>query len=159
VPPDRRQVTDVRRELSPSSPGYPGLARPVHDVELRARALREAAAALRTAAELPGSSRATGAVMDEARQALRIVSATCYELAADAAPDVAPRPYPLDLREPRRPTPSAPSREWQMALTTALHEVATETARAARLCGEAARRTTRLLGRRAAPESLSREAS
>jgi hypothetical protein len=124
--------------------------------EADARALRDAAAELAAAAESPGSSLAIGAVMEQARGALRMVSAACYRLAADAAPDVAPEPFPLHAHGPRRSTPGAPSREWQMAFTTALHEAATGMARAARLCDAAGQRATRLLERR--PRSNSGEA-
>lgn len=139
MPPDRFRVT---AESPPDDHWSAASAR--HDAEVHARALLEAAERLALAAEQPGSSPAIPEVLEATADALRTISRACYTLAADAAPDVAPRPFPI---EPRDDTPDAPPREWQMALTTALHEAAVGMARSGRLCNASGSRARQLLER------------
>lgn len=121
--------------------------RPDVDLEIHSAALLLAAERLADAAREPGSAEGIPVVMDATRDALRAMSAACYSLAADAAPDVAPQPFPLEVDGPPPAAPDAPAREWQMALTGTLHVVASSMAQASRLSDAAAERASHLLER------------
>lgn len=121
--------------------------RPDVDLEIHSAALLLAAERLADTAREPGSAEGIPVVMEATRDALRAMGAACYSLAADAAPDVAPRPFPLEVEGPPPTDPEAPAREWQMALTGTLHVVASSMAQASRLSDAAGQRASHLLDR------------
>ena len=85
-------------------------------------ALVEAARAFHRAAEAPGSHRAAPEYLASQQEALRVLSAAWYRLAADAVARVE--------------SPSGLSREQEVTLIGALHDVAAAFARCARACRE-----------------------
>jgi hypothetical protein len=97
-----------------------------------ATALVEAAHAFHRAAEARGSHTAAAESLASLQEALQLLSAAWYRVAADASPAILERrpgqeAGPLPLRD-------APSREQQLRLIGALHDVAAGFARCARVC-------------------------
>ena len=101
-----------------------------------ASALLEQAHAFRRAAEQPGSHLAAPAALESLRDALQVLSAAWYRLAADASPDIAERTPLRAAQAGPRPPRDGLSREKQAHLTAAVHDLAAAFARCARACRE-----------------------
>jgi hypothetical protein len=91
-------------------------------LEDHAAALIEAARAFHAAAGQPGRASAAPLSLARTEEALQLLSASWYQLAADAGPGIAQR---------------SRSREQEVALISAHHDVAAALARCARACREA----------------------
>jgi hypothetical protein len=124
---------------------------PLHDP---ASALVEAAQAFHQAAETPGSHRRAPESLELLQEALQELSAAWYRLAADAAPPRAARDSAQeeDSRGPSRV--GTLSREEEVTLIGALHDVAAAFARCARGCREGESVVGRILARRAALDAF-----
>jgi hypothetical protein len=97
-----------------------------------ATALLEAAHAFHRAAEARGSHMAAPESLASLQEALQLLSAAWYRVAADASAAIVER-HPA--QEPGRlPRPGGPSREQQARLIGALHDLAAAFARCARVC-------------------------
>jgi hypothetical protein len=95
-----------------------------------ASALVDGAEAFRRAAEQHGSHLAAPAALGSLEEALQVLSAAWYRLAADAAPG------------------EGLSREQEVRLTGALHDVAAAFARCARACRQGGSTVTPIVSRR-----------
>jgi hypothetical protein len=102
-----------------------------------ASALVEGAQAFLRAAEQHGSHRDAPAALDSLQEALQLLSGAWYRLAADAAPG------------------AGLSREQEVRLTGALHDVAAAFARCARACREGQATVTPIVSRRSDHGDLS----
>jgi hypothetical protein len=109
-------------------------------VDLRrdpASALAEDAHAFHRAAEQAGSHLGAPAALESLQEALQVLSAAWYRIAADASP------HPGDRQHACRPDASSParsdglSRVQEVSLMGGLHGVAAAFARCARACREA----------------------
>jgi hypothetical protein len=96
----------------------------------KASALVDGAEAFRRAAEQHGSHLAAPAALDSLHEVLQLLSTACYRLAADAAPG------------------EGLSREQEVRLTGALHDVAAAFARCARACRQGGSTLTPIISRR-----------
>jgi hypothetical protein len=104
---------------------------PLHDP---ASALVEAAQAFHRAADHRGSHKAAPASLESLQEALQVLSAAWYRLAADAAAGSCPHRDGL-------------SREQEVRLMGALHDVAAAFARCARACREGRSTVTPVIAR------------
>ena len=97
-----------------------------------------AARAIHETAGEPGSVEAAAAVLARLEEALQLLSAGWYQVAADASPAIIERPAATG-GHPAQPPPNDRrlSREQEMRLTRALHDVAGAFARCARICRDA----------------------
>jgi hypothetical protein len=109
-------------------------------VEQSAYELVEQARVLLEASGQPGSSEGVGRALASSEEALQLLSATWYRLAADASTAVAERDPAL-------------SREQEASLLATLHNAAGAFARCARECRRARSTTGRLLEKRARRET------
>jgi hypothetical protein len=109
-------------------------------VEQSAYELVEQARVLLEAAGQPGSSEGVGRALASSEEALQLLSATWYRLAADASSAVAAGDPAL-------------SREREACLLATLHDVAGAFARCARECRRARSTSGRLLEKRAHRET------
>jgi hypothetical protein len=103
--------------------------------------LHAAAAALvddshvfRRAAERDGSHLAAPAALESLQEALRVLSSAWYRLAADAAPDLRGRDGARGAEAGPRAAPDGLSREQEVRLMGAVHDVAAAFAQCARAC-------------------------
>ena len=96
--------------------------------------LLEAAQAFRAAAEQPGSHAAATASLEGLEETLRLLSTAWYQLAADASPFIVERRLGSDSTATSRPRVDGLSREQEVRLIGALHDVAAAFARCARSC-------------------------
>lgn len=104
-------------------------------IENRASDLRDAARAFHQAAGQAGSSAAAQALLASLTETLQLLSAGCYQLAADAAPEIVEEYRGL----PRKPMYSArvhraPVSEQELDLVLTLQDVAVAIAGCARNC-------------------------
>jgi hypothetical protein len=105
-----------------------------HSPEHTTAALVEAARAFHRAVEAPGSHRAAPEYLASQREALQVLSAAWHRLATDAVARHAPR--------------TGLSREQEVTLLGALHDVAAAFARCARACREGESTVAPVIARR-----------
>jgi hypothetical protein len=98
--------------------------------------LLEGARAFQAAAEQPGSHMVATASLERQEEALRLLSAAWYQLAADASPLIVERRLGSDSKVTSRPRVDGLSREQEARLVGSLHDVAAAFARCARSCRE-----------------------
>jgi hypothetical protein len=98
--------------------------------------LLEGAQAFRTAAEQPGSHAAATASLEGLEEALRLLSAAWYQLAADASPLIVERRLARHSNSTSGPRVDGRSREEEAHLVGSLHDIAAAFARCARSCRE-----------------------
>jgi hypothetical protein len=122
-------------------------------------ALVDAANAFHQAAERPGSHMGAPASLGDVQEALRLLSAAWYRVAADAVPSVHERDpgSPVGGRAPMRT--SGRSREQDVVLVGALHDAAAAFAKCARACRESELKVASVIDRTPDPATapLSRE--
>jgi hypothetical protein len=104
---------------------------PLHDP---ASALVEAAQAFHHAAEHRGSHTAAPASLESLQEALQVLSAAWYRLAADASAGIVERERSRGAVAGSSSLGNGLSREQEVRLMGALHDVAAEFARCARAC-------------------------
>jgi hypothetical protein len=108
-------------------------------------ALVEAARAFHRAAEAPGSHRAAPEYLASQQEALQVLGAAWYRLAADAVARVESTPaVAADVDAPR----GRLSREQEVKVIGALHDVAAAFARCARACREGESTVAPVIARR-----------
>jgi hypothetical protein len=116
-----------------------------HSPEHAISALVEAARAFHCAVEAPGSHRAAPEYLASQQEALQVLSAAWYRLAADAVARVeSTRAVAADVDAPRGDL----SREKEVKLIGALHDVAAAFARCARACREGESTVAPVIARR-----------
>jgi hypothetical protein len=98
----------------------------LHD---RASELAEAARAFHTAAAEPGSHAGAPASLESLEEALQVLSAAWYQLAADASPGIAERRRGRASESSSWPHVDGLSREQEVRLTGTLHDVGAAFAR------------------------------
>jgi hypothetical protein len=101
-----------------------------------ASALVDAAEDFQRAAEHRGSHLAAPASLDSMQEALQVLSAAWYRVAADASADIVERERPIGAAVGSWPHGDGLSREQEVRLLGALHDVAAAFARCARACRE-----------------------
>ena len=112
-----------------------------------ASALVEAAHAFHRAAETRGSHLDAPESLASLQEALQALSTAWYRLAADAGPDVADRNRQRGTEAGALPDGGGLSREEEVRLMGALHDVAAAFARCARACREGRSAVTPLISR------------
>jgi hypothetical protein len=115
----------------------------------RASELVEAARAFHAAAEQPKSHASAPDSLASLEEALQVLSAAWYQLAADASPEVVSRRRRRTPETDSRPQRDGLSREQEVNLVATLHDVAAAFARCARECREGRTTVTRIIARRA----------
>ena len=128
-------------------------------IEESARDLLTAARAVREAAGQPGCSAASAPLLASLEEALRLLSAGWYQLAADAAPGVATRRSGrLDGSDGSEGIDSSElSHEQEAMLLATLHDVAAALASSARACRVGGRVVEPLIARSTARDSADAE--
>jgi hypothetical protein len=117
----------------------------LHD---RAFELVEAARAFHAAAEQPTSHAAAPDSLASLEEALQMLSAAWYQLAADASPGAVSRRHGRDPQAGSQPQPDGLSREQEVRLLGTLHDVAAAFARCAGACREGRTTVTPIIARR-----------
>jgi hypothetical protein len=117
---------------------------PLHDP---ASALVEAAQAFHCAAEHRGSHLAAPASLGSLQEALQVLSAAWYRVAADASAGIVERERPSGVASGLGPPGDGLSREQEVRLLGALHDVAAAFARCARSCREGRSTVTPVIAR------------
>jgi hypothetical protein len=112
-----------------------------------ASALVEAAENFHHAAEHRGSHLAAPASLESLQEALQVLSAAWYRLAADASAGIIERERPRGVAEGSWPHGDGLSREQEVRLMGALHDVAAAFARCARSCREGQSTVTPIIAR------------
>ena len=102
----------------------------------RASELVEVARSFYSAAQQPGSHAAAPDALASLEEALQVLSAAWYQLAADASPRIAERRRGLDVEAGTWTQVDGLSREQEARLMGTLHDVAAGFARCARTCRE-----------------------
>ena len=123
---------------------------PGEDLSRRASELLEDARRFQSAAAQPGCHLAVPDALGSLEEALQVLSAAWYQLAADASPGIVerrPGPSSDALSPPRR---DGLSREQDVRLMGALHDVAAGFARCANACRQGRSAVTAIIARRAA---------
>jgi hypothetical protein len=116
----------------------------------RASDLVEAARGFQAAAEEPASHVAAPDSLAALEEALQVLSAAWYRLAADAAPRTAGwRRAPISAPDPRTPRDGL-SREQEAHLVATLHDIAAAFASCARACREGRSTAAAIIARRLA---------
>jgi hypothetical protein len=127
-----------------------GRMEPGEDLSTRASELLDDARKFQSAAAQPGCCNDAPDALASLEEALQVLSAAWYHVAADASPGI------VELRRdcgPEAPSPlrgDGLSREQQVLLAGTLHDVAAGFARCARACREGRSTVTPIIGRRAA---------
>lgn len=121
-------------------------------IDDRASAVLSAARDLQGAAGEPGSREAAATALGHLDEALQALSASWYEVAADAVPASQQRRRPATPDSSSSRAESGLSREAELRLIGALHDVAAGFARAARVCRDARPTVAQLVERGAAHE-------
>ena len=116
----------------------------LHD---RASELAEAARTFHTAAAEPGSHAGAPASLQSLEEALQVLSAAWYQLAADASPGIVERRGGRASESLSWPHVDGLSREDEVRLTGTLHDVGAAFARCARACREGRSRVTPVIAR------------
>jgi hypothetical protein len=119
-------------------------------LQQRASELVEAAQAFHEAAQRPGSHVVAPAVLESLEEALQVLSGAWYQLAADASPRIIERPHEHGVDAHSRSRVDGLSREQEVRLMGALHDVAAAFARCARACREGRSTLTPIIVRRTA---------
>jgi hypothetical protein len=117
---------------------------PLHDP---ASALVEAAEDFHQASEYRGSHLAAPDSLESLQEALQVLSAAWYRLAADASAGIVERERPSGAAVGSWPHRDGLSREQEVRLLGALHDVAAAFARCARSCREGRSTITPIIAR------------
>lgn len=112
--------------------------------------LVEAARAFQAAADQPGSQAGASDSLAAMEEALRLVSAGWYQLAAAGSPAMVRRGAGRGSEAASRPPVEGRSREQEVRLTETLHDVAAAFARCARSCRQGRSLVNPILARRVA---------
>jgi hypothetical protein len=123
---------------------------PGEDLSRRAYELLEDARRFQSAAARPGCHIAVPDALGSLEEALQALSAAWYHLAADAAPEMATRRRGAGAPARSGAAPNGLSREAEVQLIGALHDVATGLARSARTCRDGRSVATPTIARRMA---------
>ena len=116
----------------------------------RASELVDAARAFHASAERPGSHVAAPDVLESLEEALQVLSAAWYQLAADASPGIVERRCGRGSEASSRPRVDGLSREQEVRLMGTLHDVAAAFARCARACRDGRSTATPIIARQVA---------
>lgn len=116
----------------------------------RASELLEEARRFQSAAAQPGCHIDAPDALASLEEALQVLSAAWYQLAADASPGIVERRRGRASEAPLRPRFDGLSREQEVRLMGTLHDVAAAFARCARACREGRSVATPIIARRAA---------
>ena len=127
----------------------PGMDTP-HRLDQCAAELADAARNFHTAAGRPGAHAAAPDSLALLEDTLQALSGAWYQLAADASPGIVSRRVGRGSRAGRWPNVEGLSREQEVRLMGALHEVGAAFARCARVCRESRTAVGPLVARRAA---------
>ena len=103
----------------------------LHD---RASELAEAARTFQAAAGQPGSHAGAAGSLEALEEALQVLSAAWYQLAADASPGIRERQRTRSSEVPSWPHVDGLSREDEVRLVGTLHDIGGAFARCARAC-------------------------
>lgn len=122
-----------------------------HDIDACASSLLSAARAFHDSASRAGSSTHAPAVLGRVEEALQLMSAGWYQLAADAAPGIGQRRRWRRSNAPGSRSDSRLSREQEVHLGATLHDLAAAFASCARACRTARPTVTTLIDRSAEP--------
>ena len=120
----------------------------------RASELVEAARRFQSAAAQPGCHIDAPDALVSLEEALQVLSAACYQLAADASPGIVERRRDSGSEPPSPLRSDGRSREQEVLLVGTLHDVAAGFARCARACREGRSTVTPIIGRRVARGSV-----
>jgi hypothetical protein len=112
-----------------------------------ASALVDAAEDFQRAAEHRGSHLAAPASLESLQEALQVLSAAWYRVAADASAHIVERERPSGAAVGSWPHRDGLSREHEVRLLGALHDVAAAFARCARACRESRSTVTPIIAR------------
>ena len=124
--------------------------KPGDDLNRRASELLEDARKFQSAAAQPGGLIAVPDALVSLEEALRVLSAAWYQVAADASPGIVERGLGPGSEAPSPPRRDGLSREQEVRLMGALHDVAAGFARCANACREGRSAVTPIIARRAA---------
>jgi hypothetical protein len=116
----------------------------------RASELVEAARVFHAAAERPGCHATAPDSLASLEEALQVLSAAWYQLAADASPGIVERRRGRGSEAREWPRVDGVSREHEVRLMGTLHDVAAAFARCARACREGRSTVTPIIARRVA---------
>ena len=119
------------------------------NLDNRATELVEAARAFQAAAERKGSYAGVPDSLESLERALVLLSASWYQLAADASPGIVARRRGRGSEAGSWPRVEGLSREQEVHLLGTLHDVAASFARCARACREGRSTVTPIIARRA----------
>ena len=120
------------------------------DLSRRASELLEDARRFQSAAAQPGCHIAVPDALGSLEEALQVLNAAWYQLAADASPGIVERRRDRGSEAPSPLRGDRLSREQEVLLMGTLHDVAAGFARCARACREGRSTVTPIIGRRAA---------
>ena len=121
---------------------------PGENLSTRASELLEDARRFQSAAAWPGCHIAVPDALGSLEEALQVLSAAWYQLAADAAPEMAARQRGTGVAARSTGDRNGLSREAEVQLVGALHDVATGMARSARTCRDGRSVATPAIARR-----------
>ena len=110
--------------------------------------LLEEARRFQSAAAQPGSHVHAPAALASLEEALQVVSAAWYQLAADGSPGIVERRRERASEAPSRPRPVGLPRGQEVRLMGTLHDVAAAFARCARACRDGRSTVTPIIARR-----------
>jgi hypothetical protein len=116
----------------------------------RASELLEEARKFQSAAAQPGCHIDAPDALAALEEALQVLSAACYQLAADGSPGIVEQRRGRASEAPLRPRFDGLSREQEVRLMGTLHDVAAAFARCARACREGRSEVTPIIARRVA---------
>jgi hypothetical protein len=118
----------------------------------RASELLEGARRFQSAAAQPGYHIDAPDALAALEEALQVLSAAWYQLAADGSPRIVERRRGRASEAPLRPRSDGLSREQEVHLMGTLHDVAAAFARCARACREGRSEVTPIIARRVAAD-------
>lgn len=119
----------------------------------RASELLEEARRFESAAAQPGSHIDAAAALASLEEALQVLSAAWYQVAADGSPGIVERQPGRTSEAPSGPQLDGVPHEQEVRLMGTLHDVAAAFARCARVCREGRSEVTTMIARRAAAGS------
>jgi hypothetical protein len=123
---------------------------PGEDLSRHASELFEDARRFQSAAAQPGCHIAVPDALGSLEEALQVLSAAWYQLAADASPGIVERRRDRGSEAPSPLRGDRLSREQEVLLIGTLHDVGAGFARCARACREGRSTVTPIIGRRGA---------
>ena len=126
-------------------------------LQQHASELLAAARDFQSAAGEPGSHAAAPTSLASLEDALQALSAAWYQLAADASPGIVERWRRRGSETPEWPAVEGLSREQELRLMGAMHDVAAAFARCARVCREGRSTVTPAIDRRVDVEGAATE--